>query len=115
MKQLRGVRVWPLNGAIRLHATIKNAPGALEVGDLARTWRMLSRRSCTRIGERALLGRRYASSSGKDFRVLVIGGGAGGLSVANQVYNKLKAHNEVQPGQIAIMDSAEFHNYQPGW
>ncbi|KAH9079651.1 FAD/NAD-P-binding domain-containing protein [Lactarius deliciosus] len=37
------------------------------------------------------------------FRIVVLGGGSGGLSVAQQLYN-----------HIAVVDAAEYHNYQVG-
>ncbi|KAI0273373.1 hypothetical protein BC834DRAFT_816508 [Gloeopeniophorella convolvens] len=62
---------------------------------------------------------RWASTDAqtKDkYRILVLGGGSGGLSVAQQLYNRFKeAGKPLQEGDIAIVDTAEFHNYQPGW
>ncbi|KAJ8594319.1 FAD/NAD(P)-binding domain-containing protein [Rhizopogon salebrosus TDB-379] len=60
---------------------------------------------------------RYASTSTKDkFRVLVIGGGSGGLTVANQIYDRFKAAGKpLNPGDVAVLDAAEYHYYQPGW
>ncbi|TFK76485.1 sulfide-quinone oxidoreductase [Pluteus cervinus] len=61
---------------------------------------------------------RLASSlSTKDtYKVLVIGGGTGGLSVANQVYNRFKAAGKsLNSSDVAIIDDAEYHFYQPGW
>jgi hypothetical protein len=73
---------------------------------------------------------RYASTSTKDkFRVLVIGGGApvdrvlcmrancssgsGGLTVANQIYDRFKAAGKpLNPGDVAVLDAAEYHYYQ---
>ncbi|KAF8258620.1 FAD/NAD-P-binding domain-containing protein [Lactarius quietus] len=50
------------------------------------------------------------------FRIVVLGGGSGGLSVAQQLYNRFKdAGKPLQSGDIAIVDAAEYHNYQPGW
>ncbi|KAI0709114.1 FAD/NAD-P-binding domain-containing protein [Earliella scabrosa] len=62
---------------------------------------------------------RFASSaaSTKDkFKVLVVGGGSGGLNVANQIYNRFKsAGKALNEGDIAILDAAEYHYYQPAW
>ncbi|RDB21032.1 Sulfide:quinone oxidoreductase, mitochondrial [Hypsizygus marmoreus] len=50
------------------------------------------------------------------FKVLVVGGGSGGLSVASQIYNRFKAAGKpLNPGDVAIVDGAEYHYYQPGW
>ncbi|KAI9459472.1 FAD/NAD-P-binding domain-containing protein [Lactarius psammicola] len=47
------------------------------------------------------------------FRIVVLGGGSGGLSVAQQLYNRFKAAGKpLQVGDIAIVDAAEYHNYQ---
>ncbi|KAF8959048.1 hypothetical protein BDZ97DRAFT_1923194 [Flammula alnicola] len=56
-----------------------------------------------------------ASGSHK-FKVLIVGGGSGGLSVAQQIYNRFKAAGKpLADGDIAIVDGAENHYYQPGW
>jgi len=55
-------------------------------------------------------------SDGKKFRVLVVGGGTGGLAVANQIYNRFKAAGKpLNVGDIGVVDAAEYHYYQPGW
>ncbi|KAF7338328.1 Pyr-redox-2 domain-containing protein [Mycena venus] len=65
------------------------------------------------------LGARLASSTSDapdKFKILVIGGGSGGLSVANQIYNRFKAAGKaLNPGDVAIVDPADNHYYQPGW
>ena len=39
--------------------------------------------------------------------------GSGGLTVANQIYNRFKsAGKPLAEGDIAIVDPAEFHYYQ---
>lgn len=43
------------------------------------------------------------------FKVLILGGGAGGVSVAAKLVNKLGQ------GQIAIIDPSDRHYYQPLW
>lgn len=56
-----------------------------------------------------------ATSAGKH-KVLVIGGGTGGLAAANQVYNLFKARSAaLADGDIAIVDANPYHDYQPGW
>lgn len=60
---------------------------------------------------------RYASTSTKEkFRVLVIGAGSGGLTVANQIYNRFKAAGKpLNAGDVVVLDAADYHYYQPGW
>ncbi|KAJ3509231.1 hypothetical protein NMY22_g16362 [Coprinellus aureogranulatus] len=60
---------------------------------------------------------RQASSDAKNhYKVVVVGSGSGGLSVANQIYNKFKAAGTpLNKDDIAILDAAEDHFYQPGW
>jgi len=42
--------------------------------------------------------------------------GTGGLAAANQIYNRFKAVGKaLNAGDIAIIDPAEYHYYQPGW
>lgn len=68
----------------------------------------------TRIGR----GVRYYASSGqhKSFKILVVGGGSAGLSVANQLYDRFRVGGSpLQPDDIAICDSNDYHYYQPGW
>jgi len=62
-------------------------------------------------------GVRYASTSAKaHHKVVVVGGGSGGLNAANQVYNKYKSEGKkLNEGDIAVVDGSEFHHYQPGW
>lgn len=39
--------------------------------------------------------------------------GSGGLTVANQIYNRFKsAGKALNKGDIAILDAAEYHYYQ---
>lgn len=39
--------------------------------------------------------------------------GSGGLTVANQIYNRFKsAGKALNEGDIAILDAAEYHYYQ---
>ncbi|KAG8929150.1 hypothetical protein FRC02_005950 [Tulasnella sp. 418] len=49
-------------------------------------------------------------------KVLVVGGGSGGLSIANQIYNKFRSKDrKLDNADIAIVDDAVYHHYQPGW
>ncbi|TRM58640.1 hypothetical protein BD626DRAFT_510902 [Schizophyllum amplum] len=60
---------------------------------------------------------RFASSSAADkYKVLVVGAGSGGISAAHQIYDRFKAAGKpLNDGDIAIVDAAEYHYYQPGW
>jgi len=63
---------------------------------------------------------RWASTAAppsKDkFKIVVLGGGSGGLSVAQQLYDRFDAAGKrLKTGDIAIVDAAEYHYYQPGW
>ncbi|KAG1831805.1 sulfide-quinone oxidoreductase [Suillus variegatus] len=57
---------------------------------------------------------RYASTSTKEkFRVLVVGAGSGGLTVANQIYNRFKAAGKpLNAGDVVVLDAADYHYYQ---
>ncbi|KAF9224750.1 sulfide-quinone oxidoreductase [Gyrodon lividus] len=59
----------------------------------------------------------FASIADKPrFRVVVVGAGSGGLTVAHQIYDRFKdAGTPLNPGDIAVLDAAEYHYYQPGW
>lgn len=45
----------------------------------------------------------------KNFKVLILGGGSGGISVASRLKGSLPA------GSVAVMDPSEVHYYQPLW
>ncbi|GAA5901040.1 hypothetical protein JCM5296_007293 [Sporobolomyces johnsonii] len=56
---------------------------------------------------------RYASSSPK---ILIVGGGTGGVTVAAQLQRAFKAEGRaLGEGDIAIIEPAKTHHYQPGW
>ncbi|KAG5727686.1 hypothetical protein E4T56_gene12245 [Termitomyces sp. T112] len=61
--------------------------------------------------------RTLATAVEKDkFKVLVVGGGSGGLSVARQIYDRFAAAGKpLGVGDVAIADGADYHYYQPGW
>ncbi|KAF9500905.1 FAD/NAD(P)-binding domain-containing protein [Pleurotus eryngii] len=63
------------------------------------------------------LTRKMSSTTQKDkFKIVVVGAGTGGLTVANQLYDRFKAAGKaLNKGDIAIVDAAEYHYYQPGW
>ncbi|KAJ7046741.1 sulfide-quinone oxidoreductase [Mycena alexandri] len=63
-------------------------------------------------------GTRLASSASEvaKYKIVVVGGGSGGLSVANQIYNRFRAAGKpLNPRDVAIIDPADNHYYQPGW
>ncbi|KAI0362011.1 FAD/NAD-P-binding domain-containing protein [Trametes cingulata] len=79
---------------------------------------MLALRSKAFVRSSPAAARRWASTAAeKDrYKVLVVGAGSGGLTVANQIYNRFKsAGKALNQGDIAILDAAEYHYYQPGW
>lgn len=47
----------------------------------------------------------------KDHKVVVVGGGAAGLSIGHQLLRSGQFNRE----DIAIVDPAQWHDYQPGW
>jgi len=61
--------------------------------------------------------RRASTSAEKNaFKVVVVGAGSGGLTVATQIWNRFKsAGKPLDSGDIAILDPAEYNYYQPGW
>ncbi|KAF9464662.1 sulfide-quinone oxidoreductase [Collybia nuda] len=74
--------------------------------------------STARLGVRRQIGIRSVSTINdrNKFKILVVGGGSGGLSVANQIYDRFKAAGKpLNKGDVAIVDGAEHHYYQPGW
>ncbi|KAI0341710.1 FAD/NAD(P)-binding domain-containing protein [Trametopsis cervina] len=61
---------------------------------------------------------RWASTSAqKDkYKVVVIGAGSGGLNVANQIRDRFKQEGKaLAENDIAILDAADYHYYQPAW
>ncbi|KAL7411478.1 FAD/NAD-P-binding domain-containing protein [Mrakia frigida] len=56
------------------------------------------------------------AASSNHHKVLVVGAGPAGLSVANMLYNKFADSGKtLADGDIALIDGSEWHNYQPGW
>ena len=47
----------------------------------------------------------------RDFKVVIVGGGAAGLSAGHQLLRSGKFARD----EIAIIDPARWHDYQPGW
>ncbi|KAL1629087.1 hypothetical protein SLS56_005641 [Neofusicoccum ribis] len=52
-----------------------------------------------------------AISAAQNHRVVVVGGGAAGLAISHQLLRSGK----FAKGDIAVIDPAEWHHYQPGW
>ncbi|KAJ3834611.1 sulfide-quinone oxidoreductase [Lentinula raphanica] len=54
-----------------------------------------------------------SSTTSDKYKIVVVGAGSGGLSVANQIYDRFAAAGKaLNPGDIAIVDAAEYHYYQ---
>lgn len=51
------------------------------------------------------------SSASRDHKVVVIGGGSAGLAISHQL---LRSGRFTQD-DIAVVDPAAWHHYQPGW
>ncbi|KAE8415014.1 hypothetical protein BDV36DRAFT_229221 [Aspergillus pseudocaelatus] len=51
------------------------------------------------------------SSASRNHKVVVIGGGTAGLSISHQLLNSGKFTQD----DIAVVDPAAWHHYQPGW
>lgn len=49
--------------------------------------------------------------SNKSHKIVVVGGGSAGLAISHQLLRSGK----FAPGDIAVVDPAEWHHYQPGW
>lgn len=63
-------------------------------------------------GRFSAIGNSYSSLTNRFFPLI----GTGGLAAANQIYNRFKAAGKaLNTGDIAIIDPAEYHYYQPGW
>lgn len=50
-------------------------------------------------------------STAPEHRVVIIGGGSAGLAISHQLLRSGK----FSEGEIAVVDPAEWHHYQPGW
>ncbi|OAA62336.1 sulfide quinone-reductase [Cordyceps fumosorosea ARSEF 2679] len=51
------------------------------------------------------------STTTRSHRVVVVGGGSAGSNVSHQLLRS----GQFQAGDIAVVDPAEWHHYQPGW
>ncbi|KAF2265437.1 Sulfide:quinone oxidoreductase/flavo-binding protein [Lojkania enalia] len=84
---------------------------------------MLSNRAACRIAQTVCTAARTAptarnlataapvASAARNHKVVVVGGGSAGLSVSHQLLRTGKFAKE----DIAVVDPAEWHHYQPGW
>ncbi|KAG8981692.1 hypothetical protein FRB94_013654 [Tulasnella sp. JGI-2019a] len=65
----------------------------------------------------SMIAKRLASTaSNTHHKVVIVGGGTAGIGAANQIIAAFKAKGKpIKPEDIAIVDAAEWHNYQPGW
>ncbi|KAG6820594.1 hypothetical protein H0H93_014510 [Arthromyces matolae] len=61
--------------------------------------------------------RNLATAAENDkFKILVVGAGSAGLSAAQQIYDRFAAGGTpLAAGDVAIVDGADSHYYQPGW
>lgn len=62
-------------------------------------------------GIRGLASVSPVTSAGRSHKVVVVGGGTAGLSISHQLLNSGKFTQD----DIAVVDPAQFHHYQPGW
>jgi hypothetical protein len=56
-----------------------------------------------------------ASASKAHHRVVIVGGGTAGTTVAAQLRRSNEAQEHFKANDIAIVDKADIHSYQPGW
>ncbi|KAL6802870.1 hypothetical protein GGI42DRAFT_325343 [Trichoderma sp. SZMC 28013] len=75
----------------------------------------LAYRAASRSVSSAVASRSFATvsnvSPGRSHRVVVIGGGAAGLDISH----KLLRSGKFSQDDIAVVDPATWHHYQPGW
>ncbi|KIK59878.1 hypothetical protein GYMLUDRAFT_97579 [Collybiopsis luxurians FD-317 M1] len=78
---------------------------------------MLAGRRLAVASSTALSSKFSTNSAASDkYKILVVGAGSGGLSVANQIFDRFaSAGKSLNSGDIAILDANEWHYYQPGW
>ncbi len=63
----------------------------------------------SRLEVRAASGRESADSGSKIYDVVIVGGGGGGIATASSLLKRRASLS------IAIIEPAEYHDYQPGW
>ncbi|KAI7302925.1 hypothetical protein KC315_g15900, partial [Hortaea werneckii] len=59
----------------------------------------------------SVVGSSPITDSGRKHKVVVVGGGSAGLTISNQLLRTGNFASE----DIALVDPAEWHHYQPGW
>lgn len=77
----------------------------------SRAARLASSLRASRFFATAATAQSPVSSASRNHKVVVIGGGTAGLSISHQLLNTGKFTQD----DIAIVDPAEWHHYQPGW
>lgn len=76
---------------------------------------MLQARTSAYLAQSVHLCRRRAStaSTRDKFKIVVVGGGSAGLSVAQQIHSRFALSNQsLSDGDILILDAAGYHYYQ---
>jgi NADPH-dependent 2,4-dienoyl-CoA reductase/sulfur reductase-like enzyme len=72
-------------------------------------------RNATKAARAAPSIRKFATeapvASARNHKVVVVGGGSAGLAISHQLLHSGKFSQD----DIAVVDPAEFHHYQPGW
>ena len=66
-------------------------------------------RSCHRTSHIRLLSTTKTLEADLKYKLVVVGGGAGGCGTANKFVNKFG------PGKVAVIEPNEMHYYQPMW
>src|SRR4051794_11915093 len=51
------------------------------------------------------------SSAARNHKIVVVGGGSAGISISHQLLHSGKFAQD----DIAVIDPAQWHHYQPGW
>ncbi|PSN67560.1 Sulfide:quinone oxidoreductase/flavo-binding protein [Corynespora cassiicola Philippines] len=53
----------------------------------------------------------FVNTASRNHKVVVVGGGSAGLTISHQLLRT----GRFAPNDIAVVDPAEWHHYQPGW
>ncbi|TID18846.1 Linear gramicidin synthase subunit D [Venturia nashicola] len=73
-------------------------------------WRSINRSKTTWLS-RGLAAISPANSSSRNHKIVVVGGGSAGLAISHQLLRT----GQFSQHDIAIIDPAAWHHYQPGW
>ncbi|TIB11134.1 hypothetical protein E3P92_02980 [Wallemia ichthyophaga] len=77
---------------------------------------MFSRQVSRAAGLTPRFTRGLATPANNHHKILIVGGGTAGVTAAAQIQNRLRDENKsLGAGEIAIVDAAKEHHYQPGW